>query len=669
MNLRSHSLNGEARSKEKILIVEDQFVEANDLRMILEKAGYAVCGIARSVPKALEILKEEKPGLVLLDIFLKGKLTGIDLARHLREENIAFVYISANSNEDILAAAKATEPYGFLVKPFREKDVLVALEIARYRHEHSLESKFRREALLQKQILRIMAEPISGEQKWLKMGKALQPYIPFEYMELGFSTVGEPPSPVNALGFLRIGFDEYQVIGANELMIITNLKMHELDALYAGIPADGEAAWYDEPAFKKICRRPSVQKLIADTFEMRSHFAQPLPLPKGGTCYFYFYSRRPDAYNADHAALFGRLRPSFPESISRVTRDPSGGGDPMTPGVSTAPASSVVRTAPVSSAAPAFEGIIGSSHLLLNVFDQITQVACSDTSALILGESGTGKERIADCIHRLSPRKGRAFVTVNCATLPATLIESELFGHEKGAFTGATDRRIGKFEQAAEGTIFLDEIGEMPVELQVKLLRVLQEKEIERIGSVKPTRVNVRIIAATNRNLEKEVAAGRFRLDLYYRLNVFPIVMPPLRERKEDIPLLLDHFINCYNRKAGKKITGVSEKVLRSLMAYNWPGNIRELEHLIERSVLLTKGSLIEDISLPLAQRREVSAEPEEGRIKTIHENERDHIITVLRKCNGKIWGAGGAAELLNVPPTTLSSKMKKLGIKRVYDQ
>ncbi|HEX9513911.1 MAG TPA: sigma 54-interacting response regulator [Puia sp.] len=675
MNLRSHSLNGEARSKEKILIVEDQFVEANDLRLMLEKAGYTVCGIARSVPKALEILKEEKPGLVLLDIFLKGRLTGIDLAKQLREENIAFVYLSANSNEDILAAAKATEPYGFLVKPFREKDVLVTLEIARYRHEHSLEAGFRREVLLQKQIVRIMEEPISREQKWLKMGKALQPYIPFEYMELRFPAAKEGPAkegpaPVNALGFLRIGFDEYQVIGASELMIITNLKMHELSALYAGTPVDGEAAWYDEPAFKKICRRPSVKKLIADTFEMRSHFVEPLSLPNGETCYFFFYSRRPDAYNADHAALFSRLRPSFPEIISRVIRDPSGlPGDSRGPAVSPETSTPGTLAASVSSAAPVFEGIIGSSHLLLNVFDQITQVAWSDTSVLILGESGTGKERIADCIHRLSARKGRAFVTVNCATLPATLIESELFGHEKGAFTGATDRRIGKFEQAAEGTIFLDEIGEMPFELQVKLLRVLQEKEIERIGSVKPTRVNVRIIAATNRNLEKEVAAGRFRLDLYYRLNVFPIVMPPLRERKEDIPLLLDHFIHYYNRKAGKKIAGVSEKVLKSLMAYNWPGNIRELEHLIERTVLLAKGALIEDIPLPLAQRKEASIELEEGRIKTIHENERDHIITVLKKCNGRIWGTGGAAELLNVPPTTLSSKMKKLGIKRVYDQ
>ncbi|HKC35480.1 MAG TPA: sigma-54 dependent transcriptional regulator, partial [Chitinophagaceae bacterium] len=318
-----------------------------------------------------------------------------------------------------------------------------------------------------------------------------------------------------------------------------------------------------------------------------------------------------------------------------------------------------------SANAQGFEGIIGNSHLLLNVFDHVTQVAPFDTAVLILGESGTGKERIADCIHKLSPRKGKALVKVNCATLPATLIESELFGHEKGSFTGATDKRTGKFEQANGGTIFLDEIGEMPVDLQVKLLRVLQEKEIEPIGSRSSIKINVRIIAATNRNLEKEVAEGRFRLDLYYRLNVFPIELPPLRERIEDIPVLASHFINYYNRKAGKKIIGLSDKVVKNMMAYHWPGNIRELENLIERSVLLAKGTIIEEISLPAVQKKDFFIDTQNPHMKTIHENERDHIITVLKKCNGKIWGVGAAAEVLNLPPTTLKSKMKKLGIRK----
>jgi transcriptional regulator with GAF, ATPase, and Fis domain len=306
---------------------------------------------------------------------------------------------------------------------------------------------------------------------------------------------------------------------------------------------------------------------------------------------------------------------------------------------------------------------------LLHVFDHISQVAPSDTSVLILGESGTGKEKIADCIHNLSPRKGKPFIKVNCAALPATLIESELFGHEKGAFTGADDKRTGKFERANGGTIFLDEVGEMPVGLQVKLLRVLQEKEIERIGGRDTIKVDVRIIAATNKNLEKEVADGHFRLDLYYRLNVFPVTLPALRDRKEDIPALAYHFMNYYNHKAGKKISGIAEKVLRKMMTYNWPGNIRELEHLIERSVLLAKGTVIEDILLPTVEKKDGIAVPEDNSMKTIVENERDYIISVLKKCNGRIWGPGAAAEILNINPSTLKSKMKKLGIKKEYIQ
>jgi transcriptional regulator with GAF, ATPase, and Fis domain len=205
------------------------------------------------------------------------------------------------------------------------------------------------------------------------------------------------------------------------------------------------------------------------------------------------------------------------------------------------------------------------------------------------------------------------------------------------------------------------------LEVQVKLLRVLQEKEIESVGARASTKINVRIIAATNRNLEKEVAEGRFRLDLYYRLNVFPVQLPALRERREDLPALIDHFINHYNRKAGKKITAVSDKVLKKLMAYEWPGNIRELEHLIERNILLAKGTVIEEVTLPVVSQKSHTPAAQDGPLKTIEENERDHILAVLKKCNGKIWGAGAAAEILNLPPSTLKSKMKKLGIKKEY--
>lgn len=308
--------------------------------------------------------------------------------------------------------------------------------------------------------------------------------------------------------------------------------------------------------------------------------------------------------------------------------------------------------------------IIGSSHAMKHVFHLISQVAPADSTVLILGETGTGKELISRAIHSHSPRKDKLLVKVNCAALPANLIESELFGHEKGAFTGATDRRIGKFELARNGTLFLDEIGELPLELQAKLLRVLQEKEIERIGGRSPIQVDVRIVAATNRDLKKEVEAGRFRRDLFYRLDVFPILLPPLRDRKEEIHDLADHFIQRFARKAGKPPLTLSATVKEEMLYYHWPGNVRELEHLIERSILLTRGPVIEQLFLPVNLQHHMGAA---NKIKTIDENEREHILDVLRRCHGKISTKGGAAELLGVPPTTLSSKMKRLGITKEH--
>lgn len=457
--------------KEKVLIVEDQFIEANNLQMILERAGYTVCGIARSVAAALTIVEEEKPGLVLLDIFLQGPLTGIDLAGILNEKKIAFIYVSANSNKATLDLAKATHPYGFLVKPFREKDVLVMLEIAGYMHE---------------------------QNKRISLAK-------------------ENLSPVSA-----------------------GKKQQEGN----------------------------------------------------------------------------------------------------------------------------FFGIIGKSKQLQDVLEQLQLVAPADTSVLILGESGTGKERIAECIHELSARKQQKLVKVNCTALPPTLIDSILFGHERGAFTGATEKRIGKFEQADKGTLFLDEVGELPPDLQSKLLRALQEREIERLGGHSVIKVDVRVIAATNRNLEKEVAEGKFRMDLYYRLNVFPLVLPPLRERREDIPVLSRHFTEYYSKKLGKPPLEMTGNVLEQLNNYSWPGNIRELEHVIERVVLLTRDDVIRQVLLPVDPVSNIA----EDKIKTSEENERDHIIAVLKKCKGKIFGKGGAAELLGLNASTLNSRIKKLGITKSTD-
>ena len=452
--------------KTKILIVEDQFIEANNLQMILERAGYHICGIARSVPVALKLIEKEMPDMVMLDIFLQGTLTGIDLAKDLREKNIAFVYISANSNKKTLDAAKATKPYGFLVKPFREKDVLVMLDVAWYLHQE-----------------------VNKHDNVLKSGGS-------------------------------------------------------------GQKSDG------------------------------------------------------------------------------------------------------------------LKNIISNCQSMHDILEKLHIVSQSDTSVLILGESGTGKELVAKGIHRISHRATKPFVVVNCAALPASLIESELFGHEKGAFTGALNRRIGKFELANSGTIFLDEIGELPLELQVKFLRVLQEKEVERIGGQVKT-VDVRIIAATNRNLEEEIAGGRFRLDLYYRLNVFPVTLPALRDRCEDILLLARHFLNLYANKEGKTITGFSDSVAKDILGYSWPGNVRELENLMERSVLLATGPVIESLVLP-KDKQKTSPFEDDKRVKTMEENERDHIIAVLKKCNWRVYGPGGAAEMLAINVSTLNSRIKKLGIEKL---
>jgi formate hydrogenlyase transcriptional activator len=311
-----------------------------------------------------------------------------------------------------------------------------------------------------------------------------------------------------------------------------------------------------------------------------------------------------------------------------------------------------------------FDGIYGSSPALLQVLDNIEMVAATPVSVLILGESGTGKEMVAHNIHYLSSRKGKPFITVNCAALPAELIESELFGHEKGAFTGAVEKRLGKFEMADGGTIFLDEVGEMPIESQVKLLRMLQEKEFEHVGGSKTIKVNVRVIAATNRNLEKEVSEGRFRLDLFYRLNVFPIELPPLRERPEDILILAQHFIAKSSKMMGRGQAPVlSKQAAQQLMTYNWPGNIRELQHLMERTIIRSKENVIQSIAIPAsAMTTESSASAMQ---KTLEQIEAEHILKVLKSCKGKVFGLGGAAEVLGLPPSTLTSRMKKLGIKK----
>jgi formate hydrogenlyase transcriptional activator len=308
-----------------------------------------------------------------------------------------------------------------------------------------------------------------------------------------------------------------------------------------------------------------------------------------------------------------------------------------------------------------FEEIIGESAVLKRILKQVETVAPTDSTVLIQGETGTGKELIARAIHNLSGRRERTFVKMNCAAIPTGLLESELFGHEKGAFTGAIAQKIGRFELAHQGTIFLDEVGDIPPELQSKLLRVLQEQEFERLGSTKTIKVNIRLVAATNRDLTQMVSDKQFRSDLYYRLNVFPITLPSLRERPEDIPLLVRYFAQKYSQRMDKRIETIPADALAALSKYHWPGNIRELENLIERSVILSHGP---DLRVPLGELKVRNTVPSDGEA-TLEATERRHILRVLKETDWTVGGASGAAVRLGMKRTTLLSRMRKLGISR----
>ena len=639
---------------ENILIVEDEFIVANDLRIMLQRAGYKVCGIAPSVAKAIELIHTKNPDWILVDIFLQGTKTGIDLAGQLGEMGIPFIYISANTNQGILEAAKSTEPYGFLVKPFREKDLLVMLDIALYRHEQSKKLHRPKEATFAEQMQQLVVKTDSRDEKLKQAATALQSIVPFDCLRIAKN---ESSAEAEQVYLVKSTLNIFQVLPLNGALESAGVSQRDYRSWKLS-PLEAKNQFYNHFDFRRLKMDNLWIKALSDHYKLQSAMSFDIRLEEGDAFQLTFFSTGSDSYSKLQLDLLQKNEAALQQLISGILlkkdAEPKQFREP--------------RTSPVPLAALAahqnFNGIIGQSPLLKAVFAKITIVAPDQTSVLIMGESGTGKERIAHTIHQLSPRKNKPMVTVNCAALPINLIESELFGHERGAFTGATDKRIGKFEQADGGTIFLDEIGELPLEAQVKLLRVLQEKEIERLGGSNTKKVNVRIIAATNRNLEKEVAEGRFRLDLYYRLNVFPIELPSLRQRKEDIPLLANYFLDRLVKKAGKAAAYLSEEAMETLMDYDWPGNIRELEHLVERSLLMAADEVIAHIDLPSMQLARPGQTEDGFRIRTLEEMERDHILEILKICKGKVFGAGGAAEMLNIPSTTLNSKIKKLGIK-----
>jgi len=305
-----------------------------------------------------------------------------------------------------------------------------------------------------------------------------------------------------------------------------------------------------------------------------------------------------------------------------------------------------------------FENIIGNSNAILYALFKVEQVAETDSTVLVMGETGTGKELIARAIHHNSQRKDRPLIKINCAALPANLIESELFGHEKGSFTGAVAKHTGRFEVADRSTLFLDEIGELPSDLQAKLLRVVEDGEFERLGSSRTRKVDVRIIAATNRDLEKDVNEGRFRQDLWYRLNVYPITLPPLRNRIEDIPMIVHYYVNILNKKMAKKVDSIPDKVMQALQSYSWPGNVRELQNVLERAVIGASGT-----NLKLTETLNPTGQEQPEDFKSLQDMERDYIASVLDKTGWKVSGKNSAAEILGLHRSTLRARMEKLGI------
>jgi len=636
----------------KVLIVEDQFLEADSLSIILKKEGYEIQGIAKSVDEAVKLIDKSKPDIALVDVFLKGNLTGIDLARLLDKKNIPFIFLTANSNSITMDEALATKPFGFLIKPFREREIVMTLNIAVYRHQKSIEFISRQHQWLGQLLQDIIDMNGTRSEKMLTLVKALTSFLPIDFVVIDTDLTNPDESAVYR--YQRIGFDEYVRFDTASSPGQYEFQRSDLVAMRRKNREKRTPYYLNGEQYLEDCKTDRVEQKIAQIKEFRSKLWVPLLKHWDLDMSVAFYSCTDNIYSAEHIELIVSVQGLLAEVINSIRKTENDQDLPL---------KTQRIKHPGQLLNPELEGIIGRSPKLLEALDKVSQVAPFDNTVLIMGETGVGKEGLVKALHQLSNRKSKPFVKVNCAAIPVNLIESELFGHEKGSFTGSVEKRIGKFEFANEGTLFLDEIGELPLEVQSKLLRAIQEKEIERVGGRTTIKIDARIIAATNRNLPQEIADGNFRLDLYYRLNVFPITLAPLRERKQDIPALANHFLKIFRHTSGEKDVAISEAAMKQLCAYNWPGNIRELQHLIERHVLMTKRSIIDSFEMPEPFPIARFVLNPDLEIKSFDEMDKEHIISALRKSNGKIAGQGGAGELLKLRPTTLRSKMKRLGI------
>jgi DNA-binding NtrC family response regulator len=634
----------------KVLIVEDQFIEAKDLGILLEKANYTISFVAKSVDQALHYLAHESVDIhiAILDIFLKGELTGIDLALSLNKLNIPFIYLSENANPSVLEAAKETNPYGFVIKPFRTKDLLTAMEIASYRHNQEKEIVEKKEKWFADLLIHRLNESPNPEKKMLQVIKAISHSISFDVVVCLPHLRNESRNPI--LSYQKTGADSFSYMDGLALIQEARLRDRDLNDFVAHSSKKFLPQIETGDDFIDESYRTKLGAGIKEVFGVHACLDFPLQI-NGEKFLLSFYSILSEGFQPEDLEKIIPLRSLLCSVIEHIFSKKGS----IIPGATVPGVDEGIE--------PEFPGIIGKSPQLMAALKRIHQVAEVDTTVLIMGETGVGKEGLVKALHSLSAKRNKPLVKINCAAIPKDLLESELFGHERGAFTDARERKIGKFEQATGGTVFLDEIGEMPLALQSKLLRVLQEKEFERVGGRTTIKADVRFVAASNKNLHKEVSLGNFRMDLYYRLNVFPITLAPLRERLEDIPPLIQYFLEKQVNLTGRNITGFSPAVLEKMLNYPWPGNIRELQHVIERMVLIAETSVISEFEIPEEYESEVGAAPALSIVPTNGVFDRDLIINALRQTHGKVSGRGGAAELLNLPAPVLTYQLKKMGI------
>jgi formate hydrogenlyase transcriptional activator len=609
-----------------ILIVDDEIANLQLLTQVLSDAGYQALRSIKRPHLAIESALAQPPSLILLDVRMP-QMDGFEVCRRLKQEertrDIPVIFVS--SLQDVQDRIQGFEAGGvdFISKPFQEPEVLarVRTHLALHNMQLHLEDLVTRRTAKLVEINTSFEEAQQlariGNWSWVLETDTVT-WSKTLYAIAGLDPQEPPPSlKERSSHYTAEGWESLSQSVARALKdgepYELELDMVRPDGRLRHTSARGRAVKSDDGRVVRLTGTvQDITEIKRANLELRQAYDEIRKLK--------------DRLEAENLTLREEIKVSFKDNE-----------------------------------------LIGKGHTFRAVLQQVEHVAPTDSTVLILGETGTGKGMIAHKIHQLSGRKDRPLVNVNCAALPATLIESEFFGHERGAFTGATDRKIGRFEMADGGTIFLDEIGDLPIELQAKLLRVIQDQQFERLGSSTTQTVDTRIIAATNRELDALIEQGAFRADLYYRLGVFPIRIPPLRDRLSDIPLLVWFFISILQSRLGKTIESVPAQVMDALTAYDWPGNVRELRNIIERAMILSPGARLElGTDFPWGRSITPASTRTRGRkSKKLDEVERAHIVSVLEECAWKVRGKGGAAERLGLKRTTLQSRMKKLGIQR----